>query len=101
ETSFSVLPPCSPWLRGGVRVPRRRSSAPRVDQLDLEDQRRSARDHRRASGRTISQVCRDLQLALAALVHRRDALVPALDDVALAERERDRLGTLEGGVELR
>ena len=45
---------------------------------------------RRALG-AVGQLGRDRQLPAAALAHAGDALVPAGDDLALAERERERL----------
>src|SRR4051794_8980410 len=48
----------------------------------------------------VAEVRRDRQLAAAADLHPGDALVPAADDHAGAEPERERLAAVPGGVEL-
>src|SRR5687767_2698953 len=59
-------------------------------QLHLEDQGRPARNDPAGPAVTVTQVRGDDQLALAAHLHGDDALVPALDDPALAHRELER-----------
>ena len=48
----------------------------------------------------VAEVRRDDEPAAAADLHARHALVPAGDDLAGAERERERLAAVPGGVEL-
>ena len=70
-------------------------------QVDVEDERRVRRDRRRLALRAVREVGRDRQPPPAADLHPDQALVPALDDLALAERQLEgRLAALPGGVEL-
>src|SRR5712692_7719855 len=71
-----------------------------LQQLDLEHERRPGLDPRRPSLVTIRQIGWTHQPALAAHLHQRDALAPALDDPG-PERQRDRLAALDGAVEHR
>src|SRR6185312_15041144 len=72
-----------------------------ADELDLEDERRVRGDLVAHGARAVAEVRRDHELALAAFLHPGDALVPALDDAALAELEREALvAVLSRGVEL-
>src|SRR6202041_3705551 len=64
-----------------------------------EHQRGAWRDVGPGAARTITQVRRNDQRALAAYVHGGEAFVPALDDLALAEREGKRLAPVERAVE--
>src|SRR6185437_13286659 len=68
-------------------------------QLDIEHQRREGRNHPAGAARAVTQRGRDDQRALAAFLHAGDAFVPALDDLAAAEIELERLGTVERAVE--
>src|SRR5439155_919190 len=76
-----------------------RASA-RGEQLDLEDERGVGRDGARKSLLAVAHLGRDGQLAPAAHLHPDHALVPALDDLPAAERERKRLPVVLGRVEL-
>src|SRR6185295_19091958 len=71
-----------------------------LEQLDLEHQRRVRRDHAAAAMLAVGERGRDGELALAALLHAFNALVPALDHVACAEREVERVAARAAGVEL-
>src|SRR5580658_4085602 len=70
-----------------------------AEKIDVEDQRGSRRDDAAGAARAIAQVRRNDQRALAADMHGGDAFVPALDDLALADRERKRLVPVERAVE--
>src|ERR1700678_561253 len=70
-----------------------------AEQIDLEDQRGARRDDAAGAARAIAQVRRNDQRALTADMHGGDAFVPALDDLALADRERKRLVPVERAVE--
>src|SRR5690606_15181518 len=67
--------------------------------LDLEEQRRVGRDDAAIAAGAIGQIGRDQQRALAAHLHVGDAFITALDDLALAELEFERLAALVGTVE--
>src|SRR5690242_4333394 len=69
-----------------------------VEQLDVEDQVGIRRD-RAAAFRAIAQRGGNDERALAAHLHAGDALIPAGDDHAAAELERERLAA-DGTVEL-
>src|SRR5207302_9887286 len=79
------------------------------EQLDLEHERRARRDDvararvlrvLREAALAVGELARDRELALAAHLHARDALVPALDDPALAEGELEGLLPVDRAVEL-
>src|SRR5260370_25603120 len=70
------------------------------EQLDLEDQRGAGRDDAARAAVAVPQVRGDDQLALAAHLHGDDALVPALDDAALAHRELERGPAVHRAVDL-
>src|SRR5712671_6009833 len=72
----------------------------RSEQIDVEHQRGARRDVAAGAARAIAQVRRNDQRALAADMHGGEAFVPALDDLALAEREGKRLAPVERAVEL-
>src|SRR4051812_1280982 len=93
---------------GAPRAPRdrglrsRRAVAGLTDALEVDDEheRLVRPDPGAGALRAVGQVRRDDQLAPAADLHALDALVPALDDLTLAERERERLAVVPRGVEL-
>jgi hypothetical protein len=58
------------------------------------------RDHVTCAGRATAQVRRNDRCTLATDVHGGDAFVPALDDLALAEREGKRLTPVERTIKL-
>ena len=60
-------------------------------QVDDEDERLAGTDLRARALVAVGEVRRDDEQPAAALLHPRDALVPARDDLAGAERERERL----------
>src|SRR4051794_37395540 len=68
-------------------------------QFDVEDQRRVGRDRARRAARTVAEIGRDRQGALAADLHAGDALVPALDHLVRPEAERERLAAIDRAVE--
>src|SRR3954451_8846985 len=82
----------------GVRP--RRDSLTDALEVDDEDERLVGPDARAGALRAVGEAGRDDQLAPAADLHALDALVPALDDLTLAERERERLAAVPRGVEL-
>ena len=69
-------------------------------QFHVEHQRRVRRDHAAGTARAVAELRRDDQRALAADLHRGDALVPAGDDTALADGEFERLVAIDGAIEL-
>src|SRR4051794_22653307 len=90
-----------PW--GGPYRPARTTptgASPDLLEVHHEDERLTRRDRGRRPGRAVAQVGRDDQLAAAAHAHAGDALVPALDHLAGAELERERLAAVPRGVEL-
>ena len=66
------------------REPRRQSIR---DELDLEDQPRVRGDGRRTSAGAVSEIRWDAEATFAPDLHADDALIPALDHFALADRE--------------
>src|SRR5437867_9189290 len=58
------------------------------------------RDHAAGAARAVAQIGRDGELALAADLHSRDALVPAADHLAAPEREDECLAAVLARVEL-
>src|SRR3546814_17923154 len=69
-----------------------------VDQFDIEDQRGVRRNHPAGAAGTIAELGRDDQGALAADLHAGDALVPAADHPAGAERKGERLAAVARGI---
>src|SRR6185295_8917175 len=65
-----------------------------------EHQCRVRRDHAAGAAGSVAELRRNDQRALAANLHRGDALVPAGDDAALADGEFERLIAIDGRVEL-
>src|SRR5579871_6635297 len=68
-------------------------------QFDVEQQRRVRRNDAAGAARAIAERRRDDQRALAANLHGGDALVPAADHVAGADREREWLVAVDRRVE--
>src|SRR5579872_6699251 len=77
-----------------------RSSALHIEQFDVEDQRRIRRDDAACAARAVAEFRRNNQGALAANLHRGDALIPAGDHPALSDRKLERIVAIDGGVEL-
>src|SRR6266481_4767486 len=70
-----------------------------LEQLDLEGQLGIGRNDPGRAARPIRQLGRDGELADAADLHALHALVPALDDLAGAEREAERPAAVLAAVE--
>src|SRR2546428_3678615 len=70
-----------------------------VEQLDLELERGIGRDDVAGAARAVAERRRHDEDAFAADLHASHAFVPTLDDLATAERERERLTTVLGAVE--
>jgi len=70
------------------------------DELSLEDERRVGRDDTAHGAVSVGKVGGDGELALLADLHAEEALIPALDDLALADSEVERRATVVAGVEL-
>src|SRR4029077_215324 len=68
-------------------------------EVDDEDERLVRGDVGRRALGPVAEVGRDRQLAAPADAHAGDALVPALDDLALAQWERERLAAGPRGIE--
>src|SRR5215204_4733130 len=83
----------------GPRSGREPRSALQAEQLDIEDQRGVWRDRAASAARAIAETGRDDERALATNLHARHALVPTLDDPALADRKLERLVAIDRGVE--
>src|SRR3978361_2178791 len=92
--------PLEPFFSTENISPAGRARLLRAEPLDVEDQRGARRDVVAGAARAIAQIRRDDQRALAADMHGGDALVPALDHLALAEGEGERLVPVERAVEL-
>src|SRR3954454_3729197 len=70
------------------------------DEVDHEDQRLVGTDHAARPALAVGEVRRDRDAAAAADLHPRDALVPARDDLSLAEAELERVASIPRSVEL-
>lgn len=70
-----------------------------LHQFRFEDQCRSAGNLVPSSGTAVAQLRRDNQLALLALAHTEQSLVPSLDHLSAAQREGQRLATRNTAVE--
>src|SRR4051812_1775882 len=71
-----------------------------LERVDDEDERRVGRDRRRPSLGAVGELRGDGELAPAARLDPHETLVPALDHLALAEREVERRAVVPGRVEL-
>src|SRR3954470_15847838 len=81
----SPRPPIRKWPRG------RAMALLDVEQLDLEDEGCVGWDHAAGTARAVAKLRWDGELADTANLHSLNALVPALDDPAATQRERERL----------
>src|SRR4051812_29273793 len=91
------------WSKTRCWASSRASSArPSADfqQLHVEHQRRARRDDAAAALLAVGELRRNGELAHAADAHALHALVEALDDVARAEREVERVAPVAAGIEL-
>src|SRR3954467_10501675 len=70
------------------------------EQLDFEEQRGICWDDAARAARTVAEVGRNRQLALAADLHAGHAFVPAADHVPFSERENERLAAVLARIEL-
>src|SRR5215471_3265263 len=71
-----------------------------IQQFDVEDQRRVRRNHAAGTAGAVTERRRNDQRALAADLHRSNALVPAGDHLALPDRKFERLVAIDRRVEL-
>src|SRR5258706_494681 len=71
-----------------------------LEQLDFEQQRGVGRDRATRATRAVAEIGWDQECTLAADLHRRDALVPALDHHAAPDLELERAGAIDRAVEL-
>jgi hypothetical protein len=71
-----------------------------LDELSLKDERRVGRDDTADGAVSVGEVGGDGELAPLADLHAEEALIPALDDLALADGEVERLAAIVAGVEL-
>src|SRR5581483_4122175 len=69
------------------------------ERLHVEDERGVRRDDTAGAALAVAELGRDDQAAFAADLHRRDALVPALDHAAGADRERERAAAVDRRIE--
>jgi hypothetical protein len=69
-----------------------------VDKLSLKDEHRVGRDRTHGSG-AVARLGLNCECPLLARAHAQNALVPALDNLALANVERQRLAAVVGCVE--
>jgi hypothetical protein len=72
----------------------------RLQQFNVKDQRRVARDRGRGARLAVAELGRDRDRALAAGAHAFDTNVHALDDITDAVTERERLLAVLRGIEL-
>src|SRR6202012_2125668 len=79
---------------------RSRASALHVEQFDVEHQCGVRRNDAAGAARAITELGRNDQSALTAHLHRGDAFVPALNHLALPDRNLERIVAVDGGVEL-
>src|SRR6185436_6618974 len=105
DTLLTFCPP-APWARTAVSSISCSGTTMlvtllHVEELHLEHQRRVRRDDAAGAARAVAERGRDGELALAADLHAGDAFVPAPDDVALAEREDERLAAVLARIEFR
>src|SRR6202035_1256061 len=70
-----------------------------VEELDVEDQRGVRRNDAAGAAAAVAELGRNDQRALAADLHGRDAFVPAANDLADADLERERLIAIDRRVE--
>src|SRR6202035_528010 len=70
-----------------------------VEELDVEDQRGVRRNDAAGAAGAVAELGRNDQRALAADLHGRDAFVPAANDLADADLERERLVAIDRRVE--
>src|SRR6266446_6324168 len=89
-----------PALRGPRHPHRHPLDGLHSEQLDFEDERGARRNDVAGAAIAVAQVRGDDELALAAHLHGGHALVPALDDAALADGEGERLSAVHRAVEL-
>src|SRR5690606_5959219 len=91
STQFARVPPRRPRPRGPLHF----------EEVDLEEQRGVRRDHAAGPAGAVAELGRDHEPAGATDPHAGDALIPAADHVAGAEREAERLAPVLARVELR
>src|SRR4051794_5656512 len=92
------MPPLAP-VTSATRPARPPSLATDLQRVHDEDERRVRRDRRRLALGPVRELRRDRELAPAARLDAHEALVPALDHHALAEREVERLARVPRRVE--
>src|ERR1700722_6678988 len=85
-----------PWVTASPA----RTLALHAEQFDIEDQRRVRRDDAAGAAGAVAERRRNDQRALAADLHRGDALVPPGDHLPAADRKLERLTAVDRGVEL-
>lgn len=71
-----------------------------TDELGLEDEGGVGGDDATDSAVAVGEVRGDSELALLANLHAEETLIPALDDLALANGEVERLAAVVASVEL-
>src|ERR1700730_5900544 len=69
-------------------------------QLDLEDHRGVGGEGAAGAAGAVAELGRNDEGALAADLHRADALIPTADDLTLADDKLERLAAVERAVEL-
>src|SRR3954451_24216744 len=104
-TSRNVAPSAAtvaptPTTRSTRRCDTPQGALADAEQVDDEDQRLVGADRAARAALAVGEVRRDRDPAPAADLHARDPLVPARDDLALAEAELERVAAVPGGVEL-
>jgi hypothetical protein len=71
-----------------------------LDELGLEDESRVGGDDTADSTAAIGKIGGNSELALLAHLHAEEALIPALDDLAITDSELERVTAVVAGVEL-
>src|SRR5580704_1136024 len=87
------------FVRVCAKKPRHTAALFDVEELDVEDQRGIRRDDAAGAAGAVAELGGNDQRALAADLHGRDAFVPAANDLADADLERERLVAIDRGVE--
>src|SRR4051812_3379453 len=75
-------------------------SSANFEELHIENERCIRRNDSAGTARAVPQLGRNHELPPSAHLHARNSLVPALDDLARAERELERLVPVHAAVEL-
>ena len=88
------------WLMAGCGLRVGEATAVTLQQFDFENERRIGRNHTACAAHAVAELRRNGQTPHAAHLHALHAFVPALDDHAAAEYERERIVPILARIEL-